>query len=363
MISNVLGVIAAPPPVSEKHAPPAPAAASTAPAPPRSFASLLQRSRGEAPPPAPARDAPPGVEPAEPAEPVASEAAAEPNPGAPPRPRQAARSSAGKGSSARLDIGTAERSTDARRTALGRDDAEPATDAPTTAPWLPPPSARAQAEQAAANERMRTARAAAPAASAASVASAASTPAPSAELAASPGHDNAAAAPADAPAAVFTIATAPAPAAPVGAGAEAATVAAPVGTPAFAEALGVQVSVLVAAGVQRAELHLNPAEMGPVSVQIVVDGAQARVDFGADLAATRQAIEASLPALASALQDAGMTLHGGGVSQHARDRNEAETRAGQGTGEGRHRFAADEPHSPAAPTRRVAIAGGIDLYA
>ena len=80
----------------------------------------------------------------------------------------------------------------------------------------------------------------------------------------------------------------------------------------------VQVSVLAKDGVQRAELHLNPAEMGPVSVQIVMDGTQARIDFGADSAATRQAIEAGLPELASALRDAGFTLAGGGVSQHSR---------------------------------------------
>ncbi|HEX7440312.1 MAG TPA: flagellar hook-length control protein FliK, partial [Caldimonas sp.] len=88
----------------------------------------------------------------------------------------------------------------------------------------------------------------------------------------------------------------------------------PFGASDFAQALGVQVSMLARDGIQRAELHLNPADMGPVSVQIVVDGTQARVDFGADVAATRQAIEAGLAELAGALRDAGLTLHGGGVS-------------------------------------------------
>jgi hypothetical protein len=100
----------------------------------------------------------------------------------------------------------------------------------------------------------------------------------------------------------------------------------PVGAPDFAQALGTQVSVLAGNGVQRAELHLNPAEMGPVSVQIVIDGGQARVDFGADLAATRHAIENGLPELASALRDAGLTLTGGGVSQHARGRGDRGSR-------------------------------------
>ena len=63
----------------------------------------------------------------------------------------------------------------------------------------------------------------------------------------------------------------------------------PLHAPDFAQALGVQLSVLASDGVQHAELHLNPAEMGPVSVQIAIDGTQAQVDFGADMAATRQA--------------------------------------------------------------------------
>ena len=97
----------------------------------------------------------------------------------------------------------------------------------------------------------------------------------------------------------------------------------PFGAPDFAQAFGLQVNVLAKDGVQHAELHLNPAEMGPVSVQITVDGTQARIDFGADVLATRQAIEAGLPELASALRDAGFTLHGGGVSQHRTRREDA----------------------------------------
>ncbi len=78
--------------------------------------------------------------------------------------------------------------------------------------------------------------------------------------------------------------------------------------PRFAQALGTQVSLLARDGVHEAPLQLNPAEMGPVSVQIVLDGTQARVEFGADMARTREVIERSLPELAAALRDAGLTL-------------------------------------------------------
>ena len=135
----------------------------------------------------------------------------------------------------------------------------------------------------------------------------------------------------------------------------------PTDSPDFAAALGVQVSVLARDGVQHAELHLHPVETGPVSIRIEVDGTTARIDFGADLAATRHAIEQGLPELASALRDAGLTLAGGGVSQHAGSRP-------RGDGDG-----ADRPQTPATTTspivmpvraaqRRIA-AGGVDLYA
>ena len=143
-------------------------------------------------------------------------------------------------------------------------------------------------------------------------------------------------------------------------------IATPLGAPDFAEALGLRLAVLAKDGVQTAELHLNPADMGPVSVQIVMDGTQARVDFGADVAATRQAIEAGLPELASALADAGFTLAGGGVSQHAGGRGSG-SNADSRSPEGRRTraLAADDDTQQriTAAARRVVARGGIDLFA
>jgi hypothetical protein len=96
-----------------------------------------------------------------------------------------------------------------------------------------------------------------------------------------------------------------------------ARIAAPIDSPAFGPALGAQVSLFVRNGLHSASLQLNPAEMGPVSVRIALEGSTAQVEFQADRASTRQAIEASLPALATALREAGINLAGGGVfEQH-----------------------------------------------
>ena len=107
--------------------------------------------------------------------------------------------------------------------------------------------------------------------------------------------------------------------------------------------------------------------MGPVSVQITMDGTKAQIDFGADVAATRHAIEAGLPELASALRDAGFTLAGGGVSQHSRGGKD-------GTAQGRGSAAVsgarvgrgidpDTADNERAVTRRTVRLGGLDLYA
>lgn len=132
----------------------------------------------------------------------------------------------------------------------------------------------------------------------------------------------------------------------------------PLADPQFPRAFGVQVSVLARDGVQQAELHLNPAEMGPVAVQIVMDGTQARIEFGADAAGTRQLIENSLPDLAAALREAGLTLSGGGVSQHPSGREAATATPGPQ----READAANAEPAAAAP-RRTVRAGGVDVYA
>lgn len=137
----------------------------------------------------------------------------------------------------------------------------------------------------------------------------------------------------------------------------------PATAPEFREALGVQVSVLARDGVQHAELHLNPSEMGPISVQIALAGTQAQVDFGAESLLTRQIIEAGLPELASALRDAGFTLAGGGVSQHPRGRSDGQPGDGTGAGSQRSGNGSDsaEPVVQRISTRLPL--GAVDLYA
>jgi flagellar hook-length control protein FliK len=98
-----------------------------------------------------------------------------------------------------------------------------------------------------------------------------------------------------------------------------AQVSAAIDSPAFSSALSLQLTTLVSGDVSEARLHLHPAELGPIAVQIGLDGQMAQVHLAVEHSATRTALEQALPELARALQEAGFTMTGGGVSQQQRD--------------------------------------------
>lgn len=155
------------------------------------------------------------------------------------------------------------------------------------------------------------------------------------------------------------------PAAPVADGAVMAQVPTPVTSPDFSQALASQLTTFARDGVQEAQLQLNPADMGPISVQITLDGSQAQIDFAATHARTREALEAAWPALAASLNSAGLTLGGGGVFEQrsgARDGDAQGTGAASG---GRRVGEVAEAGEPAARTtvRVDRHRGVLDLYA
>lgn len=147
-----------------------------------------------------------------------------------------------------------------------------------------------------------------------------------------------------------------------------AQVTAPLHAPGFSAALGTQLSTLVRDGVQHARLQLNPAEMGPIAVQIALDGQQAQVHMSAEHAATRQVLEQAMPALAGALREHGLTLTGGGVFEQAPQRRDDEPGGGGPGGrdgrDGRDGRRDDDGGGAEAPRAPARVARGVvDLYA
>lgn len=144
----------------------------------------------------------------------------------------------------------------------------------------------------------------------------------------------------------------------------------PMDSPDFAPELSASVSLLIQDGVHEAQLQLNPADMGPVAIQIQLDGQQAQVNFHAAQADTREVLMRSMPELAAALQNQGITLSGGGVFPQTQSGNGQGSRDADGDGRGDGRRGGtrggagdDGLTSVARSERRTAPRGLVDLYA
>ncbi|MBX3664119.1 MAG: flagellar hook-length control protein FliK [Burkholderiales bacterium] len=104
----------------------------------------------------------------------------------------------------------------------------------------------------------------------------------------------------------------------------------PVSQPGWSEAFAQRVLLLTGKQQQSAELHLNPPELGPVSIVLSMDNDLANVFFSSPLVPVREAIENAMPTLREALGQAGIQLGETGVSAE-NFRREAEARGQAGT--------------------------------
>lgn len=146
-----------------------------------------------------------------------------------------------------------------------------------------------------------------------------------------------------------------------------ASVPTPLGHPGFADRFADAIGALALRGVERAEIVLNPRELGPVRIELSLNGESARIAFSAAQPETRHAIEQTLPVLKDLLANHGLTLSDTSVSDGRAGRD-----PGSGFGSGRSpaptvasaAIGADggAPHS-AAIRRPVGLRGLVDLYA
>lgn len=89
----------------------------------------------------------------------------------------------------------------------------------------------------------------------------------------------------------------------------------PVGTPAWNDELGAQLTWMAANGREAASLRLSPDHLGPLEIRISVQDGQASVWFGASNPDTRSALEQSLPRLRELFAAQGIVLADAGVSR------------------------------------------------
>ncbi|MCL4185029.1 MAG: flagellar hook-length control protein FliK [Burkholderiaceae bacterium] len=168
--------------------------------------------------------------------------------------------------------------------------------------------------------------------------------------------------------AAATVGTAPqAPAAPQGTQPPTfGTIPTPLAHPAFTNHFAAEVASLALRGIERAEIVLNPKELGPVRIELSLNGETARVAFSAAQPETRQAIEQTLPILEDMLAEHGLMLSGSSVSD-GRAGREPGGGTGRGTGEAvgapLSTFDARQAGFPGAPAPAGAARGLVDLYA
>ncbi|EPC04531.1 hypothetical protein L861_04200 [Litchfieldella anticariensis FP35 = DSM 16096] len=91
---------------------------------------------------------------------------------------------------------------------------------------------------------------------------------------------------------------------------------APMTSPQWSQQLGQQLIGLHQRGGQQIELHLNPAELGPLSVSLKVTEHGAQAQFLSAHAQVRTAIEQAIPQLREALEEQGISLGEAMVGEH-----------------------------------------------
>jgi flagellar hook-length control protein FliK len=96
---------------------------------------------------------------------------------------------------------------------------------------------------------------------------------------------------------------------------------APVGSAAWTDQLGAQLTWMARHGQESGSLHVSPEHLGPVEVRIEMRDGTASVWFGAAHADTRSALEQSLPRLRDLFATSGLSLGDAGVARDAPRQN------------------------------------------
>lgn len=138
------------------------------------------------------------------------------------------------------------------------------------------------------------------------------------------------------------------------------------GSAGWDEALGGRVSVMARHDLQHAEVHLHPAELGPLRVQVSMDDGKASLHFHAHHPLTRDAIEQALPRLRDMLGEHGIALGQASVSgdgAHGHAQPEREPADGRGPGAVARVGTPARVEARPAPALRRDPSGTVDLFA
>jgi flagellar hook-length control protein FliK len=140
-------------------------------------------------------------------------------------------------------------------------------------------------------------------------------------------------------------------------------IALPLRAPEWSSAFSEQVVLLVSDGGGRAELRLNPAELGPIDVSLNVQDDRVHASFTIHHAATLDAVQAALPKLEQMMAERGVQLDSVSVETNERrqEQHSEKARGGNEAGGQRRR---DGEKDNAQTNRRIVRGNGlVDTFA
>lgn len=142
-----------------------------------------------------------------------------------------------------------------------------------------------------------------------------------------------------------------------------ASLTSPLASAPWQQELGQQLQGMVQRGDGSVELHLNPRELGPLSVNLQLDDQSARAQFFSAHAAVRGAVEQAVPQLREALAEQGISLGETSVGEQ-RQESGRDHPADGGPGTEAISTTVREPENiDAAMGSRAIDSGRVDLYA
>ncbi|MCP2230224.1 flagellar hook-length control protein FliK [Erwinia aphidicola] len=166
-----------------------------------------------------------------------------------------------------------------------------------------------------------------------------------------------------APRPVLTAITLPAPAAP-----PVVVNPHPVGTPAWQQSLGQQLAIFSRDGVDNAQIKLHPEELGALQITLRMQQNQAELHIVSEHPQVRQALEAAMPQLRSALAETGVQLGQTSVSADNPHFAGAQAQGNGSSGHGHARQGSAEPlleeeNSQPIALHHLSSAAGINTFA
>ncbi|HEY1844055.1 MAG TPA: flagellar hook-length control protein FliK [Buttiauxella sp.] len=143
----------------------------------------------------------------------------------------------------------------------------------------------------------------------------------------------------------------------------------PVGTPAWQQSLGQQLSIFTRNGIQNAEIRLHPEELGSLQINMRMQHDLAQLQIISEHPHVRQALEAAIPQLRAALAESGVQLGQTNVSADSSQSAGVNANGQQHAGNQRHGEPGENIHAPEDEshhqilTRPLANGYGINTFA